>query len=96
MVLARVLFTNPFVTVKSVERLTGLTNQGARNLVRSAVERGWLTELGTIGRGGRSYWVAQEVFDVIEAPMVYHLEDDAGTAFNQRTQRGWGLPASPS
>ena len=88
MSLARVLFTNPFVTVKSVERLTGLTNQGARNLVRSAVERGWLTELGTIGRGGRSYWVAQEVFDVIEAPMVYHREDDAGTAFNQRTQRG--------
>lgn len=86
--LARVLFTNPFVTVKTVERITGLTNQGARNLIHSAVKRGWLTEIGAVGRGGRTYWVAQDVFDVIDAPMTYLERSTNDAAFDQRTQHG--------
>lgn len=86
--LARVLFTNPFVTVRSVERLTHLSNQGARNLIHSAVERGWLRELPSTGRGGRNLWVAQEVLDVIEAPMTYldRSNDSASAEFDQNTQ----------
>lgn len=86
--LARSLFTNPFVTVRHVARLTGLSNQGARNLIHSAVERGWLTEVGVIGRGGRTYWVAQDVFNVIDAPMTY-LAQSAGEPaadFDQMTR----------
>ena len=69
--IAGLIFTNPFVTVTRVERSTGLTNQGARNLIKDAARRGWLQEVGTIGRGGRMYWVAREIFDVIDAPASY-------------------------
>lgn len=86
--LANFLFANPFVTVKSVERRSGLTNQGARNLITKAVQRGWLTEVGTTGKGGRTSWVAHEIFEVIDAPMAYTrdaLRPDA-TGFDQNTR----------
>ena len=86
--LANFLFVNPFVTVKSVERRSGLTNQGARNLITKAAQRGWLTEVGTMGKGGRTYWVAHEIFEVIDAPMAYtskaHRPDVTG--FDQNTR----------
>lgn len=62
---------NPFVTVGRVERSLEMTNQGARNLIHDAARRGWLEELGSRGRGGRTYWVAPQVLDVIEARAVY-------------------------
>ena len=62
------LFENPFVTGRSVASRLDVTSQGALNLIRSLESRGWLRELGTFGRGGRVYWVAQEVFDIIERP----------------------------
>lgn len=67
--LARMLFGNPYVTVTRVQRALRLTNAGARNLVRDAERRGWLQEIGTSGRGGKTFWVASEVFQIIEAPM---------------------------
>ncbi|WP_219413441.1 Fic family protein [Pseudonocardia nigra] len=66
--LIKLLFANPFVTVKRVEADLTLTNQGARNLIRDAEARGWLQVFDVVGRGGRTYWVARDVFDVIEAP----------------------------
>lgn len=69
--LVRLLFANPFVTVRRVEHALTMTNQGARNLVREAHERGWLDVIDTSGRGGRTYWLATEVLDVIEAPPAY-------------------------
>lgn len=83
--LATMLFENPFVTVHSVEQRCRLSNQGARNLIRRAEDLGWLEVVGVYGRGGRSYWVAQEIFDVIDAPMVYEYKD--GADFDQRTRR---------
>ncbi len=65
--LLSLLFSNPFVTVRRVERALGMTNQGARNLIHSAEARGWLRHFAIVGRGGRTFWVAQEIFDVIEA-----------------------------
>lgn len=87
-ILANFLFTNPFVTAKSVERQTGLTNQGARNLITSAVKRGWLTEVTSLRRGGPTYWVAQEVFEVIDAPMAYAGDTlgARGALFDQNTR----------
>ena len=64
------------MTVKSIERALGITNQGARNLVKSAVALGWLESLGTHGRGGREHWYAPRVYAILEAPMVY---DTTGT-----------------
>lgn len=69
--LIELLFRNPYVTVRTVERATGLTNQGARNLIRKAEEREWVMSIGSHGRGGREYWRASEIYRVIEAPMRY-------------------------
>ena len=70
--LVELIFSNPFMTVARLQGKTGLTTQGARNVIKDAAARGWLTEIGTMGRGGRMYWVARELFDIIEAPWVYN------------------------
>ena len=70
--LVDVILRNPVVTVKSVELALELTNQGARALIRSAESRGWLRSLGgRRGRGGREFWVAPRILDIMEAPMTY-------------------------
>ena len=65
------LMQNPVITVRRVEQLTGLTNTAARTLVRDAESRGWLTNHGGQGLGGKQYWVAHQVLDVMETPMAY-------------------------
>jgi Fic family protein len=65
------LFRNPFVTVTRVEKALGLTNQGARNLIKEAERRGWVTAVGTFGRGGKRFWYAKEIFDIIESSAQY-------------------------
>ena len=65
------IFSNPFVTVSRVQQSLGLTNQGARNLILDAASRGWLKDIGSRGRGGRRYWIAEEVFNIIDAPVSY-------------------------
>lgn len=72
--LVDLLFRNPFLNVSRVEKATGLTNQGARNLIREAARRGWVREMGAFGRGGKMYWVAPRIYDVIEAPVDYDLD----------------------
>jgi Fic family protein len=79
------LFTNPFVTVGRAERALHLTNQGARNLINHAAERGWLTDIGSRGRGGRRYWLAEQVFQIIDAPVSYLDEDATTSSAIQRT-----------
>lgn len=69
--LVEMIVTNPFVTVRAVESQLGITPQGARNLISKAETMGWLTKLGTHGRGGRVHWVAQEIFRIVESPMEY-------------------------
>jgi Fic family protein len=69
--LVELITRTPVVTVKSVQAATGLTNQGSRALIHSAESRDWLQSIGTRGRGGREFWVAPRVLDVMEAPMSY-------------------------
>ena len=69
--LVTLLFANPYLTVRRVEDATGLTNQGARNLIQDAERRGWIEAAGRSGRGGRHYWLARAVMDVIEEPLAY-------------------------
>lgn len=68
--LVRMLFANPYMTVARAERALELTNAGARNVVRDAERRGWLQEIGTSGRGGKTFWVASEILQIIEASPV--------------------------
>lgn len=69
--LVELIFSNPFMTVARMQGKTGLTPQGARNVIKDAAARGWLEEIGTMGRGGRMYWVARELYDIIDAPWTY-------------------------
>ena len=64
---ADLVFQNPVVTVARVEVASGLTNQGARNLVAEAERRGWLSKVGRIG--GRDYWVAADLNRIMQAPI---------------------------
>jgi Fic family protein len=72
--LVELIMRNPFLTVKSVQTQLGLTNQGSRNLIKNAADRGWLRSLGVHGRGGREHWYAPTVLAVMEAPMSYGTE----------------------
>ena len=69
--LVEMIIRNPYVTVKHVQTNLELTNQGARNLIKNAESKGWLTSLGNFGRGGREHWYAPEIFRVLETPMTY-------------------------
>lgn len=67
--LINLMFANPFLTVARVEAATGVTNQGARNLLRDAAARGWCSELGTFG--GRAFWLADRVWAITEQKPSY-------------------------
>ncbi|NKY20484.1 Fic family protein [Tsukamurella spumae] len=69
--LVEVIMRNPFVTVRSVEASLGITNQGARNLIKNAESRGWLRSLGTRGQGGREHWFSPAIFEVMDMPVSY-------------------------
>ncbi len=69
--LVELITRTPVVTVKSVQSATSLTNQGARALIRNAEGRGWLLSIGSRGRGGREFWIAPRVLEVMDAPMEY-------------------------
>jgi Fic family protein len=77
--LVDLLFINPFVTVNRVERSLGLSNVGARNLIIQAERRGWVESIGTSGRGGRMYWIARELWNVINSPTTYSPDAPTGT-----------------
>jgi Fic family protein len=59
------LMANPFITVRTVQDNLRVSQPGALNLLRGLQSRGLLDPLGTVGRGGRNYWVARGVLDVI-------------------------------
>jgi Fic family protein len=62
------LFENPVVTARRVATRLGASHQGALNLLRQLEALGWLTNLGTFGRGGRTYWMASDVFSAMSEP----------------------------
>ncbi|GAB3816587.1 Fic family protein [Micromonospora zhanjiangensis] len=58
-------FSNPFITVKRVEKQLSVTNQGARNLIEALEQRNWLRKIGPFGRGGRIFWLCDDVYRII-------------------------------
>ncbi len=76
--LAGLLFANPFVTVARVRGALHITTQGARNLIQEADTRGWLRKFAVRGRGGRTYWLADEVLAIIDAPPEYVRKQQTG------------------
>jgi len=83
--LVEAITRTPVVTVRSVQAATGLTNPAARTLIRNAESRGWLQSIGTRGRGGKEFWVAARVLDVMEAPMSYALATTDGATAPELT-----------
>lgn len=69
--LVALMFTNPYLTTARVQQRVKVTNQGARNLIKEAEKRGWVEEYGSFGRGGRIYWLARELYSIIDAPTTY-------------------------
>ena len=61
-------FDNPYLTASLVASRLEITPQGALKLLRGLEGQGWVRPLGTVGRGGRVLWVADEVYNVLERP----------------------------
>jgi Fic family protein len=64
------MFRNPFLTASRVARQLQVTPQGARNWLERAQELGWVKVFTTLGRG-RVVWVAEDILNIIEAPLHY-------------------------
>jgi Fic family protein len=79
---------NPFLTVRRVERPLGVTNQGARLLIRGLQDRGWLNPMGSVGRGGgRVYWLAHEVFSIISGALESERSGSNGASSEDQDTR---------
>jgi Fic family protein len=63
--IVELLFENPVLTTATIRDQLQVTTQGALNLIRSIEARGWLTRIGTLGRGGAMVWRAEEIFHTI-------------------------------
>lgn len=57
-----IMFENPILTTAVIKEKTGLSTQGALNVLRSFEKRDWLTQLPNAGRGGATWWMAPEIF----------------------------------
>jgi Fic family protein len=62
------IMENPIISSFTIQRRLQMTNQGARNLILQLERRGLIERLGRFGRGGRQFWVASEVFTVLNRP----------------------------
>ncbi|MFF0389368.1 Fic family protein [Kitasatospora sp. NPDC004615] len=66
------MFGNPFLHARRVQRELQVTPQGARNLMEKAAEKyNWIEQVGAIGRGGMTLWMARGVMEIIDRPMAY-------------------------
>jgi Fic family protein len=59
---------NPIVSSYAIQQRLQVTNQGARNLIVQLERRGMIERLGRYGRGGRQFWLAPEVFALLNRP----------------------------
>lgn len=59
------MFENPIVTTATVRDHLNTRTQGALNLIRSLADRGWLTQIGTAGRGAATIWMAREIYQTM-------------------------------
>jgi Fic family protein len=62
------IMENPIINSSTIQHRLKVTNQGARNLILQLERRGLIERLGRFGRGGRQFWLAPEVFTVLNRP----------------------------
>jgi Fic family protein len=62
---ADLLFANPIMTVKAVQRVLGVSQPGATNLLRTLTTEGIVHEVGE-GPGTRHRWFARDVLRVLD------------------------------
>lgn len=61
------LLENPVLTVQRVQDSLAISNPGAMNLIRQLEALNVIRHAGvTAGRGGRYYWVAQDILDALQ------------------------------
>lgn len=59
------LFANPIITTRRVATALDITVQGATRLIHQLEARRWLRDMGASGRGGRRYWVADDILTAV-------------------------------
>jgi Fic family protein len=86
------LFTNPVITTALIRKNLGVTTQGALNLIRSLESRGWLSPVGTSGRGAATQWLAKDVFAIVgrdEEPTISGLPRSARELLPAWRRNAW-------
>ena len=77
---------NPILSTFSIQRQLQVTNQGALNLIKQLERRGWIKRLGKFGRGGRTFWVAEEVLNTLNRPRAENAPTSGSdTAADEKT-----------
>jgi Fic family protein len=69
--LIALIFRNPYISVNEVHKAVGGSLQGSRDLLTRAESYGWVKKYALIGRGGRTLWIADEVYNILDAPTSY-------------------------
>ena len=64
------VFRNPVLTTRRVTAELGVTNQGALNLIRELEAREIVVSRGSSGRGGRQYWYAPRVYEILDGGLL--------------------------
>jgi Fic family protein len=62
------IMENPIISSLTIRQRLQVTNQGAHNLIMQLERRGLIERLGRFGRGGRNFWLAREVFTILNGP----------------------------
>lgn len=60
------VLTNPVLTSRRVQEALGVSNPGALSLISQLENEGWLELVDVRGRGGRHYWLAPDVMEVLD------------------------------
>lgn len=64
-----IIFSNPVITVSSVQRTLGVSQPTAAATIRKAIEYGWVRSMGRWGRGGKERWLAREIWEAVASPI---------------------------
>lgn len=70
------MLTNPVINVRRVQEELRVSQPGAQNLINHLASRNWLEQLPFRGPGGRRYWLATEVSNVLEPSDEQQISDN--------------------
>lgn len=74
------IFHNPVITVRSVQRALRISQPTASSLIHRTEQRGWVKLVSRSGRGGKGRWIATEIWRAVASPI--DVEDGVAGDFN--------------